>query len=295
MAWRHRSVRLLGLAILLFGCGSGSTAKPGDGGAGASPQGTAGGGGSTGAGGATGGAGAAGGTTGSGGHAGSGASTTLPACPGEAAPTGQTCRTIADCPNPSYSCDSSRPNYPCGGGGGPPLMLCSGDAGCMPDQICVPMAGPCYSGVSGGTTCIARCTSTSCETGMSCDTASGLCKPTPCGTAFMCATATICAPSRQGADVHGCAPARCDTDGYTCPDGFTCAPGPGASTNGCAPVSCVGGAFKCPVNTDCKAGSTGYHNCETRKCTADKSCDCGACIGGYCQNHLFVCSPPAPS
>jgi hypothetical protein len=68
--------------------------------------------------------------------------------------------------------------------------------------------------------------------------------------------------------------------------------GTGATPNGCSPISCVGGAYTCPSNTDCKAGSTAFHQCVRRPCTTDAACDCGACIQGLCQDHLFVCSPP---
>jgi len=84
--------------------------------------------------------------------------------------------------------------------------------------------------------------------------------------------------------------ARCMGDGFTCPEGFACTSTAG---NGCTAVSCVGGAFKCPVNTDCKAGSPSLHQCEKRACTTDAACDCGACIQGHCEDHLWVCSYPA--
>jgi hypothetical protein len=103
----------------------------------------------------------------------------------------------------------------------------------------------------------------------------------------------ICAPTRSG-DAHGCSIARCDTDGYQCPPGWTCGPGQDLDPNGCSAVSCVGGAYKCPVNTDCKASSTDPNHCATRTCTSDKDCDCGACIGGRCESYLWVCSPPPP-
>src|SRR5262249_50310236 len=118
--------------------------------------------------------------------------------------------------------------------------------------------------------------------------------PTACGAAYACPDGQTCAPARAGADPHGCAPARCDTDGFKCADGWTCAPGKDANPNGCSAVSCVGGAYKCPVNSACKASSTMPHQCDARTCTSDKDCDCGACLLGYCQNHLFVCSPPTP-
>ncbi|HVU51759.1 MAG TPA: hypothetical protein VHL80_13780 [Polyangia bacterium] len=157
-------------------------------------------------------------------------------------------------------------------------------------------SGGLCGGVGGvvGKVCVPRCTSAPCGAGMTCDASSGLCGPTPCGAAYSCADGLTCAPTRAGADAHGCAAARCDTDGFKCPDGWTCGPGPSADQNGCAAVSCVGGAFECPVNTDCKPSSKEWHNCEQRACTSDKTCDCGACINGYCQNQLWVCSPPPP-
>jgi hypothetical protein len=139
--------------------------------------------------------------------------------------------------------------------------------------------------------CIPRCTATSCTSFETCDTASGLCKPKTCGPDLACPSGLICAPTRAGADVYGCAIASCSTDGFKCAAGLACGPGAG-DVNGCSPVSCVGGAFRCPPNTDCKASSTSPHHCERRPCTSDKSCDCGACIDGACQDRLFVCSPP---
>jgi len=293
MLGHERLLGVVGLLVLGLGCGSGSGAKQADGGGGTNPQGAAGSSSAGASGGGTGSAGAAGGATGAAGHqgaAGSGAS------PGEAPLPGPPCRTSADCPATYYTCGPSLQTYPCGGiGGGIPQSQCSGDAGCTPDQICVAAApGPCFVGAVLGHVCTSRCTSTSCATGLTCDTTSGLCGPTPCGAAYACPVGLTCAPTRAAADTHGCATAKCDTDGYKCPDGWTCGAGQALDTHGCSAVSCVGGAVTCPVNTDCKAGSTGLHNCAARACTADKTCDCGACINGYCQNHLWVCSPPPP-
>jgi hypothetical protein len=296
---------VVGLPWLVVGagCGSASKATGEDGGAGAQQ-------GAAGAGGAAGGAAGGSGAAGSGGHAGGGAgtggpagasgqgghggaTTTLPACPGvDPTPASQACRTAADCPQ-LFTCGETYRSPGCGACI-PLLGGCSGDAGCSADQICVPAPNPCgcnFAGTPSGGTCVPRCTATSCASFETCDMASGLCKPKMCGADFMCPSGRTCAPTRAGADAYGCAIASCSTDGYKCPAGFMCAPGAGADMNGCAPISCVGGGFQCPPNTDCKAGSTAFHQCERRACTSDKGCDCGACVQGTCQDHLFICSP----
>jgi hypothetical protein len=292
---RRGLARRLVVLLAVAGCGSASKPSGEDGGAGVSGQAGAGAGGSLGGGG-TGGGGTGGGGSGGGGKAGAGGKgggvgTSLPACPGvDPTPPSQACRTSADCMNDFGSCG---PTYHAAGCGAciPPFNTCFPDGGCPGDGVCGPAANPCGCNFTGGT-CIARCTATSCESGTHCDTASGLCKPTPCGPNYACGAGTICAPTRAGADAHGCAIASCSTDGFTCPTGFTCTAAAGADANGCYPVSCVGGAFKCPANTDCKPGSTSFHQCDRRACTSDKSCDCGACINGFCQDRLFICSPP---
>jgi len=225
-----------------------------------------------------------------------GAGTTLPACPGvDPTPAGQACRTSADCPQ-FGSCGPTPQQAVCGACI-PPLSQCSGDGGCSADQVCVPATDYCHCNFAGGPgmTCTFRCTATSCGTFQTCDTTSGLCKPKTCGPDFACGNGCVCAPTRTGADVYGCAIASCGADGYKCPAGFACTPAADADANGCAPVSCVGGGFQCPSNTDCKASSTSPHHCERRACTSDKTCDCGACIQGSCQDRLYVCSPPPPA
>ena len=312
---RHSSAPLLtllvlGVGVVGAGCGAASKVKGDDGGGSDSadassdggaevPQGAAGA-----AGGAAGGSGQAGsgghsgggatGSGGTGGAGGKGGSTSLPACPGvDPTPVGQACRTSADCPGTFALCG---PTYQPAGCGVclPAPHECSGDGGCSPEKVCVPAIGPCECNLTGvpGMVCTLRCTATSCGSGQGCDTASGLCKPTPCGQDFSCGAGLICAPTRAGADVHGCAIASCATDGYKCPTGYACTPAADTDPNGCSAVSCVAGGFQCPANTDCKASSTSPHHCERRACTSDKTCDCGACIQGACQDRLYVCSPP---
>jgi hypothetical protein len=142
-----------------------------------------------------------------------------------------------------------------------------------------------------GTMCIDRCTATSCGANNQCDAATGKCGPRSCKDGATCPTGSVCAPDRAGADAHGCAVAKCATDGITCPADYECKTGTWVQPNGCSPISCVGGAYKCPANSDCKAGSTSPHECQTRACTSDAQCDCGACISGTCQPRLYVCSP----
>jgi hypothetical protein len=302
---------VLGVGGVGAGCGSASKATPNDGAGGGGtgdssdagadvPQGAAGiagaaGGGSghAGSGGQPGGAGVGGG--GEGGAGGKdGGTASLPACPGvDPTPAAQACRTAADCSGAGVGA-SCGPTYRAAGCGVclPAPHECSGDGGCSPEKVCVPSTAPCQCGGGPGFACTLRCTTTSCGSGQSCDAASGLCKPTPCGQDSSCGTGFICAPTRAGADVHGCAIASCATDGYKCPAGYACTPSADADASGCSPVSCVGGGFQCPANTDCKAASTSPHHCERRACSSDKICDCGACIDGSCQDRFYICSPP---
>jgi hypothetical protein len=287
--------------------GAGGHADAGAGGSGGAGAGGAGGaGGHAGAGGSggTGGHAGAGGSGGTGGHAGAGGSggtggaggvgSTLPVCPGAVAiPAAQkTCRTSMDCGpwfgicGPTYSAPG------CGACLQAPHE-CGVDGDCGTGRVCVPgPSGGCVCPGPNGpsTVCVAKCTATSCTSAEICNDATGHCQVRLCTAGYACATGYVCATTRTDADPHGCAIARCATDGFTCPEGFTCT---GTVGNGCAAVSCVGGAYKCPVNTDCKAGSSSLHLCERRPCTSDAACDCGACIQGHCEDHLWVCSYPA--
>jgi hypothetical protein len=245
------------------------------------------------------GSGAGGGADGGAGGGGTaGAKGTLPACPGETQipSTQTTCRTNADCPMPLWGCG---PAYSGGGPGGcgiciAPQHECTVDGDCGQGKVCLPRPStPCECvGMGPDTMCAAACTAASCAANETCDTASGHCKPTPCGAAFACKTGFVCAPTRAGADGNGCAVANCATDGYACPAGWVCGAGQSTDVNGCSAVSCVGGQYKCPVNEDCVATSQSPHHCARRACTSDRQCDCGACIQGSCQNRFFVCSPP---
>jgi hypothetical protein len=255
---------------------------------------SAGGGGDAGAGSDGAAAGASGGSSGAaGGAAGKGA---LPACPNAAPiPASQTaCRTNADCQSTLWTCGPSY--YAPGPGGCGPCMAppheCTVDGDCGAGKICLPQPSQFCQCPGGATKCAPACTATSCTPNETCDTASGHCKPTPCGPAYTCGAGLICAPTRAGADANGCAIAKCATDGYACPDGYACGAGQNVDFNGCSEVSCVGAQFKCPGNTDCDAASPAPHHCKRRACTSDQPCDCGACIQGSCQDEFFVCSPP---
>jgi len=230
-----------------------------------------------------------GGSSGSGGVVGA-----LPECPGATPvpPNVQRCRTSTDCTGFGFCTH----DYVSGGCGAcfPAPHDCTTDADCGSGNVCMPsIDGPCTCG-GPGTLCAGACTTTPCAADETCNVTTGHCGPTPCGSGYTCATGTVCMRDRPDADVHGCAPATCTTDGYACPAGFACVPGSNVDIHGCAPVDCVGGAFKCPTNTDCDPSSTEPHHCATRSCSNDSSCDCGACVQGTCQDRLFVCSPPPP-
>jgi hypothetical protein len=290
-------VRRLVLAALVASAACNGASSTSDGGAGTTGTagasggaGTGGGGAGTGGGGAGTGGGAGGGAAG---HTGAGGLGALPACPG-AQPIPETvraCRTGSDC-MPIGICG---PNYFSGGCGaafGAPHE-CTTDGECGTDRVCV-TAPEAACTQPGGTVCDNRCPKKACAPGETCNATTGHCAPTPCGADYACREGYLCAPTRDGADAHGCAVAKCTTDGYKCPAGWECRVDAWVQQNGCSPVSCVGGAFQCPPNHDCVASSTSPHHCQPRACTSDKTCDCGACIQGSCQERLFVCSPPPP-
>jgi hypothetical protein len=287
--------RLLVTVSLLGACGS--TAGGGTAGAGS-------GGGASGASGAAGTSGASGGGqagAGSGGTAGGAAGKgAIPACLNvEPIPSTQTpCHTDADCHTQFWTCQATFNvgNSPgaCGGVCLAAIHECTTDGDCGQGKLCIEQPnGPCECPAQGlDLLCVAACTTTSCASNETCDVASGHCKPTPCGSAYACTAGLACAPTRAGADANGCVIASCVTDGYACSTSWVCGPGPDRDPHGCSSVSCVGGGFKCPMNYDCDANSSSPHHCTQRMCTSDRQCDCGACITGYCQDHVYVCSPP---
>jgi hypothetical protein len=267
----------------------GSGGKSSGGSAGVPTGGASGMGGSGGTSGASGMAGG-GGASGAGGGAGG---SPLPECPGATPiPNGvMTCRTSSDC-----GFGFCTENYISGGCGAcfPAPHDCTVDSDCGSNNVCVPsMDGPCTCG-GPGTVCAARCTSSSCAAGERCEDTTGVCVPITCGQDYACSAGEICFPNRTDADVHGCAPSKCASDGYGCPTGFVCLAGPMSDVHGCSPVDCAGGAFKCPSNTDCDPTSSAPHHCAVRSCTVDTDCDCGACVENACHDRLFVCSPPPP-
>lgn len=234
-----------------------------------------------------GGAGSSGGA-GNGGVSGSGGATIGGApsvCPGTPpAPAGYPlCRTAADCPGNFYVCWHD-PAAGCGPGSPPPQ--CNIDGDCTSGQVCLVVAPSGCTGIANH--CIPSCTSTSCAADEVCG-ANGHCGPKPCTAGYVCGAGTVCGPSRTGADVHGCAPASCSTDGYACPADFRCAASSSADVHGCSAISCTEG-YKCPENFDCNPSSTALHQCDQRACRSDAECDCGACVQNRCEDRLFVCS-----
>jgi hypothetical protein len=275
--------------------GSGGVASGGSGGSARSSGGSGGapdmggfGGAMSGSGGVTTSGGAAGssGTPGSGGAADAGVPSV---CPGATpAPAGyEPCRTVDDCPQFSfYVCEHDRAE---GCGPGSPPDDCTVDQECTGGQVCVLVD---HSACGLSNYCAPPCSIRLCDADEVC-APSGHCGPKQCTDGYGCAAGTVCGPSRSGADAHGCAPASCSSDGYACPLGYRCAASSQADVHGCTPVSCNEG-YKCPVNFDCNPTSTSLHQCDQRACQTDASCDCGACIQGFCQDRLFVCSvPPA--
>ncbi len=218
----------------------------------------------------------------------------LPACPGhQHPPPNLACRTLADCRPQSgaFAC-SATPSSGCGACSAP-VTQCTSDAQCGTGRICVvapPMGCACNSGAP-NTSCASACTASSCGPGMRCG-ANGRCEVAPCSESGGCAPDRVCDKTRAGADVRGCAPANCETDGYECPAGYRCG-GSSKNANGCSEVPCSEG-YSCPVNTDCSAMVTRDHGCVRRTCSEDRDCDCGACIGRVCLDQLYFCSYPVP-
>jgi len=208
------------------------------------------------------------------------------ACPGETVPEGYpTCRSNNDCSVPQY-CVAD----PLAGCGTclPAQNLCASDGDCTGGAVCAP--GPDLSCLCDGrgTLCVAACTENSCAQGEVCQE-DGHCVPASCTQTYMCPAGTVCSSLIAG-DEHGCAPMQCDTDDYTCPDGMVCDPEVGSDEHGCRPLTCTESG-ECPLNHDCDPGSAGT-GCVRRPCNGDGNCDCGACVFGTCQDHLYVCATP---
>jgi len=114
------------------------------------------------------------------------------------------------------------------------------------------------------------------------------CAPRLCESeGFECSTDMVCAPERAG-DGHGCSPRLCDSEDYTCPEAMTCDPVSGADAHGCQYVHCNDGA-ECGLNYDCDPASATAPGCVKRGCSTDTDCDCGACVFGQCEDHLYIC------
>lgn len=290
------------LSVSLFGCGSttdspsrglGSGGPAADTGAGAGSSGHAGvGGGDAGGtnGDGTGGGENRGGQAGSGNLGGSsGGSGALSACPGSTQPFGKACRSQADCPNFGI-CVAEQPTSGAATCGActPSTFACLTDIACGPDRFCGIQANPSPCQCMGpGTDCFPKCTADSCTTSEVCG-ADGRCGPKSCQDGYSCPTGTLCDPARPG-DGHHCAPARCDLGEVSCGADEVCDPAISEPGSHCRPKSCGEGAT-CPKNQHCNPQGS----CERLKCAADTDCECGACVGGVCQDHLFVCfmAPP---
>jgi hypothetical protein len=105
-----------------------------------------------------------------------------------------------------------------------PLALCEGDADCEGGDICFTYRPLCTCG-GDASECRPRCTESSCDVGEACDASSGRCAPTACTEGYLCPAHTVCAPSGERADPHGCERTACTTDadcecGGGCVDGL---------------------------------------------------------------------------
>jgi hypothetical protein len=222
-----------------------------------------------------------------------GAAPAASVCPGTDLPTGrQLCRTVQDCgPSAFNRCSFEYvPPVGCGACNRPTVQCttdtdCRGDGGAA-DRICVAMDLPCTCGGQ-NTMCAPGCTATSCGKGSRCN-ATGRCELIPCTEGYDCGPTALCAPGRPGAFPNGCAIKSCRTDGFACAAGMECWPA-GGDMNGCGPLRCDHGGAPCPVNSRCVGG--GGTGCQTKSCTQDADCDCGACIQKLCYARLFICSP----
>ena len=303
--WSLTQTGTLGLILLsLVACGSGSptsTDSDGNARAGAQAGGAAGGGGrhdsagNSARGGASGSAGATGvgGGLGGAGRSGSGGSGSARLCngfPPPSGPSGQSCRSQADCMG-GAQCRESPPTGAglCGACFATPHE-CSLDADCGVGKVCLTESPtpPCQC-MGPGTYCAPSCTADSCLPDDVCG-ADGHCAPKSCQDGYQCLAGTVCDPARARSG-HGCAVARCDLGEMTCPDGGICDPASApASLNHCRGVRCSEGAtclsnYRCNSNTD---------SCQRLVCTNDSDCDCGVCIDATCQDHAFMCFSAPP-
>lgn len=232
------------------------------------------------------------------GGAGGASATALGICPDTPPPPSgySTCRNQSDCTG-SKLC-SLAPTFIgclfCGTGG------CTKDTDCAADQVCGPSCFCPVLTASGGRRCVQRCTSTSCAKDEVCGS-SGLCEPAPCMGGFACSAGLACKGNSGplAGDAHGCVPASCSTDGYSCPAGYRCtASTMNADVHGCAAGPCDStGAAACPFNMECNPATNNYKDfrgCTIRSCTKDSDCDCGACVVGICAPRVGVCTDPPP-
>lgn len=217
-------------------------------------------------------------------------SATGKACPGamDAEGGGVRCRSTDECSG-NEICQAYLP-YPCSNG----INSCYQHSECGVGHLCIPSGQHSCVGFGSINICGTPCTETSCAEGQRCED-DGLCRPTPCAEGYECPPDLVCADEGDlEVDEHGCRAASCESDGYTCPQGFECLPTiPLADKNGCMPVRCTAG-FECPVNTRCAPKSEAYfaHQCERLSCEVDGDCDCGYCLEGVCRDVLSYCAMP---
>jgi hypothetical protein len=170
---------------------------------------------------------------------------------------------------------------------------CYQDEDCEGGQLCAETGVSSCFGSGPIRACQAPCTEGSCPEGDVCG-GDGHCEPSSCSAGYACADDRVCGEGGDPqSDEHGCRPARCDEDAWSCPAGHDCRPGDEANQNGCVPLSCTAG-FECPPNTRCREGSLYLHahQCEALECARDSDCDCGYCIGSFCRNALAYCGLP---